>query len=412
VADASPALRGGSGRPGAARRVSGVPRSAAPVGRILVVDDVAENREILRRRLGRDGHSVVEAADGVEALEVMAREAVDVVLLDVMMPRMDGMEVLERLKAHPDWQHVPVVMISAATEVERVIKCIEMGAADYLGKPVDRVLLRARLSASLERKQARDRERRQYEALQASEAALAAEVGEAAAYAESLLPEPLSGPICTDWSFLPSSRLGGDFLGHHRLDEDRFAIYLLDVSGHGVGAALLSVSVANILRSGGLAVEDFGRPEQVLRALNETYPMERHNNMYFTAWYGVYSTASRRLTYGSGGHPPAMLVPAQGGGFAELATPGMIIGGVPDVEFVSASCEVAPGSALYVFSDGAYEFVKTDGSEMTLEELGEIVSGRAGGPPPDTSAVLEEIRKRKGGGAFDDDLSLLRVVFP
>jgi len=128
------------------------PRRSAPdtpVGHILVVDDVEENRDILCRRLARDGHSFVTARDGVEALEVMEREPVDVVLLDVMMPRMDGMEVLRRLEGHPDWQHVPVIMISAAAEVERVIACIEMGAADYLSKPVDRVLLRARLRASL-----------------------------------------------------------------------------------------------------------------------------------------------------------------------------------------------------------------------------------------------------------------------
>jgi sigma-B regulation protein RsbU (phosphoserine phosphatase) len=390
--------------------VSGGWPSEAPVGHILVVDDIDANREILCRRLGRDGHTFVEASDGIHALDVMERESVDVVLLDVMMPRMDGMEVLQRLKEHPEWQHVPVIMISAATEVERVIKCIEMGAADYLSKPVDRVLLRARLRASLERKQARDRERAQFEALQESQAALAAEVGEAAAYAESLLPEPIEGEIQTDWSFVPSSRLGGDFLGHHRLDDGRFAIYLLDVSGHGVGAALLSVSVANSLRSEGLAVRDFGDPGAVLKALNDAYPMEHHNNMYFTAWYGVYSPDTRCLRYGSGGHPPALLVPPEGGRFQELATGGMIIGGMPDLEFESDEREVAPGSALYVFSDGAYEVFKPDGSEMTLEELGSIVSGEGG--PPETRAVVEIIKGLKGGGTFDDDLSLLRVVFP
>jgi len=383
----------------------------APVGHILVVDDVEANREILRRRLGRDGHTSVEAVDGIEALEVMERESVDVVLLDVMMPRMDGMEVLQRLKSHPEWQHVPVIMISAATEAERVIKCIEMGAADYLSKPVDRVLLRARLRASLERKQARDRERAQFEALQESEAALAAEIGEAAAYAESLLPEPIAGDIQTDWSFVPSSRLGGDFLGHHRLDDEHFAIYLLDVSGHGVGAALLSVSVANSLRSEALTVEDFGRPADVLRALNDAYPMEKHNNMYFTAWYGVYSRSTRRLTYGSGGHPPALLVPPRGGSYRELRTEGMIIGGMPDLDFESDECDVEPGSALYVFSDGAYEVVKPDGSEMTLEELGGIVSSGKDGPPG-TDAVLAAIEEQKGEGPFEDDLYLLRVVFP
>ena len=126
---------------------------------ILVVDDVEENRGVLQRRLNREGHSVVCAASGVEALVEVAKATFDMVLLDVMMPDMDGYETLQRLKSSSATSDIPVIMISALDDIASIVRCIEQGAEDYLPKPFDPVLLRARISASLEKKDARDRER-------------------------------------------------------------------------------------------------------------------------------------------------------------------------------------------------------------------------------------------------------------
>ncbi|HVM78919.1 MAG TPA: response regulator [Stellaceae bacterium] len=127
-------------------------------GTILVVDDNEGNRELLSRRLGRQGHAVELAADGRSALKLMRRRPVDLVLLDVMMPEMDGYEVLKRLKSDDALRHIPVLMISARDEIEGVIRCIELGAEDYLPKPFNAVLLKARINACLEKKRLRDRE--------------------------------------------------------------------------------------------------------------------------------------------------------------------------------------------------------------------------------------------------------------
>ncbi len=138
----------------------------APV--LLVVDDDEDNRYTLTHRLRREGyHELREAVDGVEALERVAAEPIDLVLLDMMMPRLDGMGVLARLKAEPAWCHVPVIVISAATDLERVARAIELGAEDYLAKPFDRVILRARIGAALERKRLRDVERHHLAAVEA-----------------------------------------------------------------------------------------------------------------------------------------------------------------------------------------------------------------------------------------------------
>ena len=131
----------------------------ADAARILVVDDDAANRDVLERRLARDGHRVTTAADGHEALATTARERFDLVLLDVMMPGLDGVEVLRRLKADETQRHLPVLMISALGDMDHVVRCIELGAEDYLPKPFDPVLLRARINASLEKKRLLDQER-------------------------------------------------------------------------------------------------------------------------------------------------------------------------------------------------------------------------------------------------------------
>ena len=129
-------------------------------GLVLIVDDNEDNREVLARRLHRQGHLAATAASGPEALSVLAEQPFDLVLLDIMMPEMDGYEVLFRIKSEPATRHLPVIMISALDELESIVRCIEMGAADYLPKPFNPTLLRARVGASLREKRAHDREQR------------------------------------------------------------------------------------------------------------------------------------------------------------------------------------------------------------------------------------------------------------
>lgn len=147
-----------------------ISRDVVPVkrggGKILIADDDASNRNLLRRRLECEGHEVVEAANGLEVLDALKNDSCDLVLLDIMMPAMDGFETLARLKQDTRLRDLPIIMISALDELESVVRCIEMGADDYLAKPFNRVLLRARIGASLEKKWLRDRERRKADELE------------------------------------------------------------------------------------------------------------------------------------------------------------------------------------------------------------------------------------------------------
>lgn len=173
---------------------------AAEPGFILAVDDLAENRELVARYLSRSGHLVVTAASGAEALRTLADTDVDVVLLDLMMPDMDGREVLSRIKANPDWRATPVIVISGSQDMDGIIACIEAGADDYLFKPFNPVLLQARIKAGIERKRWHDREEQYRQQLERNEKFIRATFG-----------RYLSDEIVTDILERPEGlELGGD----------------------------------------------------------------------------------------------------------------------------------------------------------------------------------------------------------
>jgi len=377
--------------------------------RLLVVDDKDSNRDMLARRLERDGYRVDTAVHGLDALAKLADTQYDLVLLDIMMPELDGYGVLLRMKADESLRHVPVIMVSALDELSSVVRCIEAGAEDYLPKPFNPTLLRARVGASLEKKQLRDQEQRTYAALVASQEALAAELREAAAYVASLLPQRLhEGPVRIDWTYTPSTSLGGDAFGYHWLDTRHMAVYLLDVCGHGVGAALLSASAMNVIRSQTLPDTDFHSPESVLAALNRAFQMESQNEMYFTIWYGVFDAHECVLRHASGGHHGAVLVTPEGQ-HHEVLSAGPIIGMVPDMEFDAQHTHIAPGSLLHIFSDGIYE-VELGGRRMEYDEFAAVVArvAGAGGGPQQIHAAMQEIQGRP---EFEDDVSLLQLRF-
>lgn len=383
-------------------------------GAILVVDDDESSREMLARRLRRCGYTVSAVAGGLQALALARGQQFDLVLLDMIMPGLDGFQVLAKFKAEPSLRETPIIMLSALDEENGIARCIEMGAEDYLAKPFNPVFLRARIGACLEKKRLHDKGRRTYEALLASQKRLSAELAEAATYVQSLLPAPLDGDVRVHWRFQPSAELGGDIFGYHWLTPDRLAIYLADVSGHGVGAALLSVSVLNVLRAQSLPGTDFGDPAAVLTQLNRVFPMEQQNNLLFSAWYGVVDRRTRQLSFASGGHPPAILVePAAGASVAmrRLSTCGPVLGCDPAAAFRAETCEVKPGGRLYVFSDGAYEITGADGRTLQLDNLAEQLRQPAASGRNKLDELLAWAKGFRGDAAWEDDLSLMEVEF-
>lgn len=247
--------------------------------------------------------------------------------------------------------------------------------------------------------------------LERTQQRLEAELQDATRYVFSILPERRIETPATDWLLVPSTELGGDSFGYHQVDDEHFAFYLIDVCGHGVGAALLSVTVINVLRSSALANADFREPSIVLSALNDMFPMEKQSNMFFTIWYGVYNKASRELRYATGGHPPAIHLRRTSDGSTTvtllMTLGGMAIGAFPGVQFERAAMRIEPGDKLLLLSDGTFEVDGPDGDMLSVDQLAAFAAGTSDKP----SSILDWVRSFNDDGPLPDDFSLLRLEF-
>jgi serine phosphatase RsbU (regulator of sigma subunit) len=242
---------------------------------------------------------------------------------------------------------------------------------------------------------------------------VARDLDKASQYVRSLLPDPLThGPVLTDWYFQPSLQLGGDVFGYEYLDADTFVIYLIDVSGHGAGAAMHSVSLLNVLRQRAMATTDVRQPAQVLSALNAMFQMDRHDGMLFTMWYGVYDLARRLLRFGSAGHHPGYLVPADRRMPIPLRTPGPMLGAMPAAGFSAGEVTVEPGSSLYLFSDGVFEVMTADERQWRLADFLPLLTEPPQAGTRESLRLHRAVRNIARPGPFDDDFSLVVVTFP
>lgn len=251
------------------------------------------------------------------------------------------------------------------------------------------------------------------EALLVTHNRLRKELHEAERYVRAILPEPQREPFAVDWLYVPTTELGGDSFGYHWLDDAHFAFYLLDVCGHGIGSALLSVAANQTLRSQALPRVDFREPHAVLNALNQVYQMDRHNNLFFTVWYGVYEPASGRLRYASAGHPAPVVVSVGADGAAGaqvLAGRGPALGIAPMVRYQGNECVLPQPCRLFLFSDGTFEVERPDGTMLETEAFHQLLCS------PDVTASLHTLldfaRHTRGDETLEDDFSIVKLELP
>jgi len=389
-----------------------VPAAQQHTVTVLLVDDQPIVGETVRRMLAPEQDIVFHyCQDPTEAIKTAVEVGPTVILQDLVMPEIDGLTLVKYFRAHSRLRDVPLIVLSSKEEAATKADAFAVGANDYLVKLPDRIELVARIRYHskgyinlLERNEA-------YADLFESRQVLAAQLNSAAEYVISLLPPGLKeGLLRTDWRFFPSAQLGGDALGYHWVDDEHFAIYLLDVCDHGVGPALLSVSALNVLRSQALPQTDFRNPGQVLTALNDAFQMEKQNNLYFTIWYGVFNKVTRELKYATAGHPPALLV-QHGGEVTELVTPSMFIGGMEGIRYGSGAIGVDFPARLYVFSDGVYEVEGPDGSIWGLRGLKGFVMEHDEEGGSEIEVLYRFLRNLRGQELLEDDFSMLKIEF-
>jgi len=236
------------------------------------------------------------------------------------------------------------------------------------------------------------------------------ELADAAAYVRSLIPPPIEeGPIHTKWTFETCSALGGDILGHLRLDESTVAVYLVDVMGHGVGAALHASAIQSAILNRILPDCDFNDPDSVCCALNKKFPMSEHGGRFFTMFYAVIDVASGRIRYANAGHPPPIISGGMGGTRDLDATTTIV--GIGDMEPGSAAEDrLQQGEELWIYSDAAVELDEQSGNQFGVEGFKQAISViRTSNPEDPTAAMRELLLSVSGAGAFNDDLSIIRV---
>lgn len=357
------------------------PPSTAPAT-ILVVDDSRLNRRLLQGILAREDCRVIEAADGRAAVALAASERPDLVLLDILMPGMDGYEVCAALKAERRLAEIPVIVLSALSEPADKVKALELGAVDYVTKPFDKgeVLARVRNQLRIQRLTAslRDANRE----LVAQQRELDADLRAAADIQKSLIPRALPdvGAVELASSFVPCSSVGGDIFNVQRLDDDHVAVWLVDVSGHGVPAAMVTVSVCQSLSlHAGIVLDGSGRPRppaRVLEHLDREFPIERFDK-YFTMTYLVLELSTGLVRYCNAAHPPPVLVRHDGS--LELFEEGGTIVGLGGVmPYEEGSAVLQPGDRLFLYTDGIVDFVGAGGEEFGAARLHEVLTAGAG----------------------------------
>ncbi|MDJ0674464.1 MAG: SpoIIE family protein phosphatase [Calothrix sp. MO_167.B42] len=268
------------------------------------------------------------------------------------------------------------------------------------------VTIGSQIGQFIKRKQAEEESQRWTEILQS-------ELDKAAKYVGSLLPNPDNFAVDIEQQFFPSSQLGGDIFDYYWLDENHLVIYLVDVAGHGISSALLSVSVLNILRTQSLSNTNFYQPASVLTELNRVFQMnDDSGDSYFTLWYGVYNKSTKEIVYSCAGHPPALLLTPSVGKISvqELSTDNLAIGLLPDMDFEQDSYVLAQDSKLYIFSDGVYEIAQEDNKIWGLKSLIELLQHQHNEYyhfPIDY--IFQHIQQINIEDVLEDDFSLLRL---
>ena len=376
-----------------------------PQATILVVDDSPVNLQVLVRTLHGTGHRILAARDGRAALEIVRRAKPDLVLLDVMMPDVDGFEVCRLLKADPETQEIVVIFLSALGDVADKVAGLQLGAVDYVTKPIQPDEVLARVANHLTR-QHLQRE------LRASRDRLDRELESAGRMQRLILPPSLPSHPGVEFaaSYQTSRHAGGDYYDVLSLGDGRFGLMVADVSGHGAPAAIVMAMIRAALHSHPATHAD---PAAVLQMLNRHFEYLWDTSMFSTAIYAVVDAERREMHWACAGHPLPLLVRA-GAAVRALtvdAVPPLLL--MPVDHIPTTRVTLAQGDRVVFYTDGITE--RLDGQEH-MYELERLVGllDRSGGVTAAAlvDRVIADVSAFAAGHESEDDQTLVVVGFP
>jgi phosphoserine phosphatase RsbU/P len=343
--------------------------------KILIVDDEPFNVDYIEQELEDSDYETVSATNGQEALDIVETEAPDLVLLDIMMPVMDGFEVLSRLRTNKDTRDIPVIVISASNDLNSVVRGIKLGAEDYLPKPFEPTLLRARIASCLEKKQLRDVQKLYLKSLERE-----FEIGRD--IQRGFLPRDL--PTVEGWDiaayFKAAKEVAGDYYDAFLLPDDKLICVVGDVCGKGVGAALYMTLFRSLIRAtsktdyflDGSAAGGLNTVERLQHVISFTnkYVVETHGHtsMFSTIFICMVDLNDDKLTYINCGNEPALLLGRQGE-MSLLWPTGPIVGVLPEAEFSAKEVVMGENDVLLIYSDGVTDALDVAESSFGRERL-------------------------------------------
>ncbi len=383
--------------------------------KILIVDDEPFNIDYIAQELEDDEYVTLSASDGQQALQVVELELPDLILLDIMMPVMDGFAVLARLKASSEWREIPVIVISASNDLKSVVRGIQLGAEDYLPKPFEPILLKARISSCLEKKRLRDLQKMYLKGLERE-----LEIGREIQM--GFLPPKL--PSVEGWEvgayFKAAKEVAGDYYDAFLLPDGNLACVVGDVCGKGVGAALYMSLFRSLIRATskssqfhmntkGQVLTDAELLQRVISYTNN-YVAETHGHtsMFSTVLIGIVNRAQSKLTYINAGNEPALFVTAAGD-VTLLWPTGPIVGIIPEAEFIAREMDMDVNDLFLAYTDGVTDALNSEEKSFGRERLVECLDSRLGGCEKLLQNIKGKLESFIGQADQFDDITMLAV---
>ncbi len=447
---------------------------------VLIAEDSAVQAQILEQKLRDAGYGVRVARDGALALESIRAERPTLVISDIEMPNMTGYELCSAVKSDADLRTIPFILLSTLSEPEDIIRGLHCGAENYVTKPYEPEFLLSRVESVLQTPIDPDEEEQELEVtlagnrytvkagrqqvlsllastfenaveknneliktnqeltvakeqlttwnekleavnaqLEQANTRMSNDLNAAARVQQSLLPHeaPVIKGAQIAWNYTPCDELAGDFLNYFPLDDRYAALFVVDVSGHGVASSLLSVTVGRLMTATSSLLIDRDEnggtrivpPMEVALELNRRFKMKEQGGLYFTMVYGVLDTETLEFRYVLNGHPQMVHVPA-GADPVLVEAAGMGIGWFDEPLFQCSESvlQLSRGDRLYLYSDGVPEAMDPDENALGDRQMLEVIELGKSQPLEDTVALLMNVVERwAGSGSIRDDVSIL-----